>query len=789
MPDVPAWFVKDSLRSISPYSWRSLQTRITLLVLCVFVLSIWSLYGLVSHRLQDDVERMLGDQQHATVALHASEINRGLSERLLTLEKVTQLFAPAMTGSRAELQLLMNERPALPSMFNGGFFVTDTTGTAIASVPLEAGRTGLNYMERDHIASALKDGKNKVSKPAVGKALQSPVVALAVPIRDAQDQIVGALVGVIDLAKPNFMDQIMSARYGKSGGYTLIAKEWRQVVTATNKARALQNLPPVGTNPEVDRYLKDFEGPGLLTDPLGVRVMASAASIASANWTLVASLPVEEAFAPVQNMVHNIALATFVVTLVAAGLTWWLLHLQLKPANAAFRSLRRQARSNLPLQALPQTGNDEIGQLIAAFNQLLATLSQREHDLRDSQQQVQVVAQRLLDAQEIAHLGSWTLDLVTGVLLWSDEIYRIFELDQQHFEPTYAAFVAAIHPQDRSAVDQAYTQSLVSRSPYQIEHRLRMPDGRIKWVQERCQSEFDASNRALRSVGTVQDITERKLTETALAHSRDLLMTVIDAIPMRVFWKDNQLNYLGCNTAFARDAGKQTPADLIGLDDYQMGWATQAELYRQDDRAVIDSGQARLSYDEPQTTPEGKTIWLRTSKTPLKDSQGEPLGVLGIYEDISEQKQVQEQIRKLSLIAEQSPESIIITNLSAEIDYVNETFVRNTGYTRAEVIGQNPRLLKSGLNPEHIYAVMWRTLSQGKIWSGELINRRKDGSIFVNRAVITPLRDGAGVVTHYVCVQEDLTDQKKVTDELEQQRQSLQARVALRNSELSRPRW
>ena len=212
-------------------------------------------------------------------------------------------------------------------------------------------------------------------------------------------------------------------------------------------------------------------------------------------------------------------------------------------------------------------------------------------------------------------------------------------------------------------------------------------------------------------------------------------------------------------------------------------------MYRQDDRAVIDSGQARLSYDEPQTTPEGKTIWLRTSKTPLKDSQGEPLGVLGIYEDISEQKQVQEQIRKLSLIAEQSPESIIITNLSAEIDYVNETFVRNTGYTRAEVIGQNPRLLKSGRNPEHIYAVMWRTLSQGKIWSGELINRRKDGSIFVNRAVITPLRDGAGVVTHYVCVQEDLTDQKKVTDELEQQRQSLQARVALRNSELSRPRW
>ena len=271
--------MKDTLRPISPYSWQSLQTRITLLTLCVFVLSIGALYGLLSRQLQDDVGQMLGEQQHATVALHAREINRGLAERMLTLEKVSQLFAPAMSGSRAELQLLMNERPALPAMFNGGFFITDRQGSAIASIPLDAGRVGLNYLERDHVASALLQGKSKVSKPAIGKALQAPVVSLGVPIRDAKGQILGALVGVIDLSQPNFMDQIMSARYGKSGGYILIAKEWRQVVTATDKHRALQHLPAVGINPEVDRYLEGFEGPGLLVDPLGIRVMASAAGI------------------------------------------------------------------------------------------------------------------------------------------------------------------------------------------------------------------------------------------------------------------------------------------------------------------------------------------------------------------------------------------------------------------------------------------------------------------------------------------------------------------------------
>ena len=777
--------MKNALRFLSPYSWRSIKTRITVLVLCVFVVSIWSLFGVVSSDLQDDLERMIGEQQHATVALHAIEINRALAERMQTLEKVTQLFAPAMAGSRADLQLLMNQRPALPGMFNGGFFITDAAGTAIASVPVDAGRAGLNYLERDHVASALKDGKSKVSKPAAGKALNTPVVSLGVPIRDAQGRIVGALVGVIDLAKPNFMDAVMSAHYGKSGGYTLIAKQWRQVVTATNKLRALQELPAIGINPALDRYLNGFDGPGQLTDPMGARVMASAADIPVANWTLAASLPVEEAFAPVRNMVRNIALATLVATLLAGTLIWWLLRRQLRPADVAFSALTRQAASALPLQALPQTSDDEIGQLIAAFNQLLANLSVRESDLRDSREQVQVAVQRLLEAQQIAHLGSWTLDLTTGSLVWSDEIYRIFELDPQKFEPSYAAFVDAIHPDDRVAVDQEYTRSLVTRSAYLIEHRLQMPDARIKWVQERCHTEFDASGRALRSVGTVQDITERKLAETALEQSRDLLMTVIDAIPMRMFWKDRQLNYLGCNTAFARDAGRQTPADLIGRDDYQMAWAAQAEQYRKDDLMVMESGRTRLPYDEPQTTPDGATIWRRTSKTPLKDLDGRLFGVLGMYEDISEQRQAQEQLRKLSLVAEQSSACIIITNLAAEIEYVNEAFVRKTGFARAQALGQNPRMLKSGMNPEHGYAVMWRALGEGLPWSGELINRRKDGSVFVSRVLITPLRDEEGRVTHYVSVQEDVTEQRKIADELEQHRQYLQNLLTQRSQELN----
>jgi hypothetical protein len=142
--------------------------------------------------------------------------------------------------------------------------------------------------------------------------------------------------------------------------------------------------------------------------------------------------------------------------------------------------------------------------------------------------------------------------------------------------------------------------------------------------------------------GTIQSALSEMSSDLKKTHG--LLQQVIDTAPIRVFWKDRDSRYLGCNPAFARDAGKQTPAELIGLDDHAMGWATQADLYRADDKQVMDTGQSRLAYEEPQTTPDGKTIWLRTSKVPLRDAAGNAIGVLGIYEDITDSKHVEQEL-------------------------------------------------------------------------------------------------------------------------------------------------
>ena len=146
--------------------------------------------------------------------------------------------------------------------------------------------------------------------------------------------------------------------------------------------------------------------------------------------------------------------------------------------------------------------------------------------------------------------------------------------------------------------------------------------------------------------GYVRDVTERKQAEEELRSSQQVLEGILNAIPVRVFWKDKDLVYLGCNAVFASDAGFADPKDIVGKDDYQMGWRDQAEMYRGDDSQVIASGCSKVLMEEPQTTPEGETITLLTSKTPLRDSSGQISGVLGTYMDITKRKRAEEEVRR-----------------------------------------------------------------------------------------------------------------------------------------------
>jgi two-component system cell cycle sensor histidine kinase/response regulator CckA len=191
---------------------------------------------------------------------------------------------------------------------------------------------------------------------------------------------------------------------------------------------------------------------------------------------------------------------------------------------------------------------------------------------------------------------------------------------------------------------------------------------------------------------TIRDITERKRAEEAIAASNKLLQTIINTAPMRVFWKDKELRYLGCNFAFARDAGVKSPDDLIGKDDFQLGWKEQTVSYRADDLRVIESGNPKLSYDELLTTPDGHRLWVSTSKVPLRNDASETIGVLSVYDDITNRKLAEVALKSSEEftrdILSSMDEALVVIDHDYRIISANSAYCEQAGMPLAAITGR-----------------------------------------------------------------------------------------------------
>jgi|GEM_PF-710141 len=283
---------------------------------------------------------------------------------------------------------------------------------------------------------------------------------------------------------------------------------------------------------------------------------------------------------------------------------------------------------------------------------------------------------------------------------------------------------------------------------------------------------------------TEYDITSRKQAETQLQESEKHMRTLLDTMPDLVWMKDPEGRYLSCNSRFLEFLALPEE-EIVGKTDHDLFEPKLADLCCQNDKAAIASGKARIN-EEDAIYADGHIEQLETIKTPVYDPSGGLVGVLGIGRIITERKQIEKEWRKLAQAVEQSPESIIITNLNAEIEYVNEAFSRTTGYQAKEVIGQNPRILQSGNTPAETYKALWEKLTQGLSWQGELYNQGKDGKEYIEFAIISPIKQQDGGVSHYVAVQEDITEKKKIAHELDEYRYHLEDLVEKRTTELAK---
>ncbi len=253
---------------------------------------------------------------------------------------------------------------------------------------------------------------------------------------------------------------------------------------------------------------------------------------------------------------------------------------------------------------------------------------------------------QLAEAQRIAHLGSWERDCARDTLQWSAETLRIFGWPQD-LPVDYDGFMRCVHGEDVELLRAAQAAAMAGQAPLDIEYRIVRPDGTVRWLYERGEVTFDADGRPLRMAGVVQDITERKQMEEALARERRLLRTVIDTVPDVLYAKDRESRFVLVNEALVKQLNAISAEDVIGKSDFDYHQPALAATYRADEIRVIETGEPLIANEEPvhfQASDEFR--WYASTKAPWRNTEGEIIGLVGTGRDITQRRQVERTLRE-----------------------------------------------------------------------------------------------------------------------------------------------
>ena len=631
---------------------KSLKTRVALALALGFLIGIGGLALFIGHTLRGDMERSLSAHQRALVNALASEIDHEFSERIRALESVAASFPEKALQRGAEVHKLLTEQPILAVLFNAGFYVTDSDGTAITGLPNAEQWAGVNFMARNHVSGALKDGKTTVSRPFLGNVLKSPLVAIASPIRNTRGEVIGALVGATDLAQENFVSRVLGRPYGESGSFLLVAPQWRTIVTASDPRRVLEVLPEVGVSPQLDRFLGGYRGSDILVNPLGIEVLVSAQSVSSGGWYVAGVMPTKEAFAPVTDMQRRLFYSALLIMILLGGIVWWMLHRQLSPIYGAADTLKKMAEGKGVFKPLKRARQDELGLLVGGFNQLLSFLQQREAGLRKSEA-------LLAEAQRIAHLGGWSVDLNTNQLTWTDEVFNIHELPVGS-AITVDESVSYYLPDSRAKVEAALQACNAGGLPFDLELQIRTAKGQIRWVQARGEGQFEEGGASIVS-GTFQDITERKQAEevrnrldkmddehrhlSAIVESSDDAITSVTLEGIYTSWNKGAERLFGYRSAEMRGRSifSLMPPEEVELEKARLARVAQGE-------SVSGEQATRIA-------KSGRKVQVSLSISPIFNRAGEVIGASRVAHDITGILRAQEEVRTLNETLERRVEA------------------------------------------------------------------------------------------------------------------------------------
>ncbi|MGO8942314.1 MAG: PAS domain S-box protein [Syntrophobacteraceae bacterium] len=293
-------------------------------------------------------------------------------------------------------------------------------------------------------------------------------------------------------------------------------------------------------------------------------------------------------------------------------------------------------------------------------------------------------------------------------------------------------------------------------------------NGERVWIAWTNKPVRDENGRIVEVLGVGNDITELKRARDELFNSRQMLQSVLDNIPQRVFWKDRNSVFVGCNKAFVLDCGYEEQSELVGKTDYEHASAATADLYRGDDREVMESGRPKINYEEPQIRPDGSQAWLITSKVPMFDRDGQVIGVLGTYEDITERKRGEEALRKSEeryrSVIENMGDVFYRTDKRGVVVMASPSAAGVLGYDSIDELQGKP-VENFWMHPDERQEFMRSIRKDGVVRDREITLKKKDGSLLSGSVTSTYRKDDQGNILGVEGIFRDITERKRAEGE------------------------
>ncbi|MDE2455490.1 MAG: PAS domain S-box protein [Burkholderiales bacterium] len=604
--------------------------------------------------------------------------------------------------------------------------------------------------EPEEVDAVARSGRPAVgSVLARGKVVREPLVLFLAPvIRNGQVRYV-ITVGVTTQALNSiFADQHLPASWTGA-----ILDDHLHLAGRSHDAERFVGKP---ATPSLARHIEaSASGMFNARTQEGLEVDTVFSRSPGSGWTVAIGVPHAEVLAPIHAAFVRLALAGAALMVLALGATAFFGRVIVRRRNAYERALHEDIVERMRI----------------------------ERALRASEQRFRNFSDSSAD-------WFWETDAALRFSFLSQNFAEVVGIDPAAVLGSRRAELLARLPPDAAPGAAEHLAALEQRLPFRdFEYRTVDDRGETRWVSVSGLPYEDEDGRFAGYRGVGQDITARKAAEEAVDRGNRLLRESIERIATGFTIFDEHDRLVICNEAY-RDI-YATSRDLIvpgaSFEEIVRRGAERGQ-YRgaRGDleawvRARVAQHQKADGAAREQLLDDGRWVLIVENRTPGGYIVGNRIDITGL-------KKAQEEVRKLSLAIEQSPASVIVTDLAGRIEYVNHGFVATTGYTSEEVLGRNPSLLQSGLTPRASYEAMWQALARRQAWRGEFHNRRRDGSIYIELAVITPVQQADGSVTHYVSVQEDITERIRLGEELARHRNRLEEQVISRTAQLAEAR-